>query len=67
LLLAIIQGNNAVIVESPAGAVLPYGPLPEWLAHHQTPLLIGTCTANPCTPWPSAAASAAAAIRGRTL
>ena len=44
---AIIQGNNAVIVESPSGATLPYGPLPEWLIHHQTPLLIGTWLGKP--------------------
>ncbi|MBC7962025.1 MAG: NAD(+) diphosphatase [Steroidobacteraceae bacterium] len=39
---AIIQGNNAVIVDSSSGPALPSGPLPDWLKHHQKPLCIGT-------------------------
>ncbi len=44
---AIIQGNNAVIVEGSSGPELPFGPLPEWLTHHHTPLLIGTWHGKP--------------------
>lgn len=44
---AIMQGNNAVLIENGPTLSLPNGPLPEWLTPHQEPLQIGTWRGRP--------------------